>query len=132
MSYYNKMFEDIIIINIPLKGDSITPLYSKPQSGFADCYYCNEHMDGDIVRYHDHLNGNFKGYAHNKCNFQVRINFVPLYAYNSTNYDNHLSITKLAKKIRLKVFTKTDENYICIDMGHAKALISLSSSNHLA
>ena len=31
-------------------------------------------------------------------------------------------ITKLAKKIRLKVITKTDENYISIDMGYAKAL----------
>ena len=55
-----------------------------------------------------------------------------MYAYNSSNYDNHLFITKLAKKmaekhhgqspIRLKVLTKTDENYISIDMGYAKAL----------
>ena len=42
--------------------------------------------------------------------------------FSSTNYDNHLFITKLAKKIRLKILTKTDENYVCIDMGHAKAL----------
>ena len=47
---------------------------------------------------------------------------LPIYAFNSTNYDNHLFITKLAKKIRLKVLTKTDENYISIDMGYAKAL----------
>ena len=45
-----------------------------------------------------------------------------MYANNSSNYDNHLFITKLAKKIRLKVLTKTDENYISIDMGYAKAL----------
>ena len=45
-----------------------------------------------------------------------------MYAFTSTNYDNHLFITNLAKKIRLKVFPKTDENYICIEMGHAKAL----------
>ena len=49
-------------------------------------------------------------------------NFVPLFVYNSTNYNNHLYITKLAKKIRLKVLTKTDENYICFEKGHAKAL----------
>ena len=30
--------------HIPLKEDSITPLYSS-------CYYCNEYMDNDIVRY---------------------------------------------------------------------------------
>ena len=45
-----------------------------------------------------------------------------MYAFNSSNYDNHLFITRLAKKIRLKVLTKTDENYISIDMGYAKSL----------
>ena len=45
-----------------------------------------------------------------------------MYAFNSTNYDNHIFKTKLSKKIRLKVLTKTDENYFSIDMGYAKAL----------
>ena len=98
-----------------MKEDSITPLYSS-------CYYCNEQMDNDIVRDHDHLIGNFRAYAQNKCNLQAKNTSLPIYAYNSTNYDNHLFITKLANKIRLKVLTKTDENYICIDMGQAKAL----------
>ena len=115
MSYYKKLFREIFSINIPLKEDSITQLYTS-------CYYCNEYMDNNIVRDHDHLNGKFRGYAHNKCNLQANNNFVPIYAFNSTNYDNHLFITKLAKKIRLKVLTKTEENYNCIDMGHAKAL----------
>ena len=65
---------------------------------------------------------NFGGYAHNKCKLQAENNFVPMYAFNSTNYDNHLFIAILAKKIRLKVLTKTDENYISIDMVCAKAL----------
>ena len=97
-----------------MKEETITPLYSR-------CYYCNEEMNNDIVRYHDHLNGKFRGYAHNKCNLQAKNNFVPMYAFNSSKYDNHLFITKLAKKIRLKVLTKTDENYFSIDMGYAKA-----------
>ena len=86
------------------------------------CYYCKDYMNGDIVSDHDHLDGKFRGYAHSKCNLQAKKNFVPKYAFNSINYDNHLFITKLSKKIRLKVLTKTDENYIRIDMGHAKAL----------
>ena len=45
-----------------------------------------------------------------------------MYAFNFSNYDSHLFITKLAKKVGLKVLTKTDENYISIDMGYAKAL----------
>ena len=56
-------------------------------------------MDNDIVRNHDRLKGKLRGYAHNKCNLQVKNTFVPIYAYNSTYYDNHLIITKLAKKI---------------------------------
>ena len=113
MSYYDKLFKEIFSINIPLKGDSITPLH-------IECYYCNEDMSEDIVRDHDHLNGKYRGYAYNKCNHQSKYIFVPIYTFNSTNYDNHLFITKLAKKIRLKVLTKTDENYNCIDMSHAK------------
>ena len=115
VDYYKNLFKDIFSINIPLKEDSITPLYSR-------YHYCNENLGEDVVRNHDHLNGKFRGYAHNKCNLQAKNNFVPIYAFNSTNYDNHLFITKLAKKIRLKVLTKTDENYISIDIVNAKAL----------
>ena len=79
-------------------------------------------MGNHIVGDHDHLIGKFRGYAHNKRNLQANNTFVPIYAFNSTKYDNHLFITKPAKKIRLKVLTKTDENYFSIDMGYAKAL----------
>ena len=88
-----------------MKEDIITPLYSS-------CYYCNEKMD--TVRDYDHSNGKFRGYDHNKCNHRAKIDFVPIYAFNSTNYDNHLFIIKLAKKIRLEILAKIDENYICI------------------
>ena len=107
MSYYNKLFKDIFRINIPLKEETVTPLYSR-------CYYCKKEINNDIVRDHDHLNGKFRGYAHNKFNLQAKNAFVPIYALNSTNYDNHLFITKLAKKIRLKVLTKTDENILVL------------------
>ena len=84
--------------------------------------YCKEMLGNDCVRDHDHLNGNFRGYAHNKCNLHAKNTFVPMYAYNSSNYNNHLFITKLSKKVKLKVLCKTDENYISIDLGHTKAL----------
>ena len=59
---------------------------------------------------------------HNKWKLPARNNFVPIFAYTSTNYDNHLFITKRAKRIRIKVLTKSDSNCFCIDMGHAEAL----------
>ena len=95
MSYYNKLSEEIFSINIPLKADIITPLYSR-------CYYCNEDMGEDILRDHDHLNGEFRGYADNKFNLQSKNNFVPIYAFNSTNCDNHLFMTKPASRLDLK------------------------------
>ena len=92
VDYHNKLFNDIFGINIPMKEETITPLYSR-------CYYGNEEMNNDIVRDHDHLNGQFIGYAHNKCNLQAKNTIVPMYAFNTSNYDNYLFITKLAKKL---------------------------------
>ena len=81
VDHYNKLFEDIFSINIPLKKDTFIPLYT-------NCFYCNENLGEDVVRDHDHLNGKFRGYAHNKGNLQAKNTFVPMYAYNSSNYDN--------------------------------------------
>ena len=122
VDHYNKLYKDIFSINIPLKEDSITPSAKWFHRLYSRCYYCNENLGEDVVRDHDHLNGKFRGYAHNKCNLHAKNNCVPMYAFNFSNYDNHLFITKLAKKIRLEVLAKTDENYIGIDMGYAKAL----------
>ena len=102
-------------IKIPLKEGTITSLYT-------NCYYCNEEIRDEIARDHDQLNGEFIGYAHNKSNLQAKNFFVPMYAYYSSGYDNHLFITKLPEKIRMKVICKTDENYLSIDMGKNKAL----------
>ena len=106
VDYYNNLFKDIFSINIPLKEESITPSAKRFHPLYSRCYYCNENLGEDVVRDHDHLNGKFRGYAHNKCNLQAKNTFLPIYAFNSSNYDNHLFITKLAKKIRLKVLTK--------------------------
>ena len=98
---YNKLFEGLFEINFPLNEDTITPFTT-------ECFYCRENLGNDIDRNCDHLNGKFRGYAYNKCNLQAKNKFALIYAFNSTNYDNHLFITKLAKKIRLKISTKTD------------------------
>ena len=79
-------------------------------------------MGNDIVRGHNHLNGKFRSYGHSKCNLQAKNTFVPMFAYNSSNYDNHLSITKLAKEIKTQVSAKYDENHKSISMGCIKAL----------
>ena len=80
---YNKQFKEKIKINIPFKEETVTPLSDA-------CYYCKEELSDNCVRDHDHLNGIFRGYAYNKCTLQAKKTIVPMYAYNSSNYDNHL------------------------------------------
>ena len=40
IDYYNKLFKEILKVNIPLKEDTITQLYTS-------CHYCNEEMGDD-------------------------------------------------------------------------------------
>ena len=82
VDYYNKLFEDKFSINISLKEETITPLYSSNYLLlfnnyllFISNYYCNENLGEDIVRDHDHLNSKLRGYAHNKCNLQAKNKF---------------------------------------------------------
>ena len=108
--FYNKLLTDIFKINITFKEETVTELLNKR-------FYCNREIEKDCVGDNNHWNGVFRAYAQNKYNFQAQNSFVPLYAYNSSNYDNHLFKTKLAKDNRLKVLAKTYENFISIDPG---------------
>ena len=90
VDHYNKFFEDIFSINIPLKEYSITPSAKRFHRLYSRCHYCSVNLGEDVVRDHDHLNGKFRRYAHNKCNLQAKNTFVPIYAFNSSNYDDHL------------------------------------------
>ena len=78
VDYYNKLFKNNFSINIPLNEDTITPLTNM-------CYYFNGNFGEHVVRDHDHLNGKFRGYAHNKCDLQAKNTIVPIYAFNSSN-----------------------------------------------
>ena len=52
-----------------------------------------EKNDGDKVRDHCHLSGNYRGPAHSKCNIDVtqkQSNFIPFIIHNFSNYDCHL------------------------------------------
>ena len=46
---------------MPLKEEAVTP-------ETTSCYYCKGDLGNAYVKYHDHLNGVFRGYVHSKCN----------------------------------------------------------------
>jgi hypothetical protein len=97
-------FYDLLQTNIEL---TMTEDNEKQFQNSLNCYYCNKELEDDKVRDHDHLNGEYRGAAHNSCNLNVNkklkdLQFVPLYFYNGSNYDNHLIFKELYQSEELK------------------------------
>ena len=57
------------------------------------CWICdNDHVDNGVkVRYHCHITGKYRGYAHSDCNINLKLNHkIPVVFHNLKNYDSHL------------------------------------------
>ena len=67
----------------------------------TDCHVCEQPLEGDAVRDHCHISGNYRGAAHNACNLKLRINpqttVVPVVFHNLRGYDSHLLMQAMAK-----------------------------------
>ena len=60
------------------------------------CHICEKELDNDKVRDHCHLNGKYRGAAHNKCNLEYKVpKHYPIFFHNLSNYDAHLLIKSL-------------------------------------
>ena len=94
----------------------------------SKCFYCNEDLNDDKVRDHDHLTGKYRGAAHNDCNLKAKkIKFVPFFFHNGMRYDNHFFFVELIAWIKDKIIIipKTDEDYISFEFGCIRFLDSL-------
>lgn len=141
MIEYEIKFNKILNTN---KGMIMTPDDIEDFNFSDNCFYCNKafYSFETKVRDHDHLNGKYRGAAHNDCNLQAkRINFVPVIFHNLSGYDAHLFIKQLCHKIQeindeidelnkhrgkdvkkipkytMKMLAKTSENYISFQFG---------------
>lgn len=59
----------------------------------TNCYLCGLkfEIEGDKVRNHNHITGEFFGAAHRKCNLQFRkVEFIPVILDNLRGFDAHL------------------------------------------
>ena len=70
----------------------------------TNCFICDKPFDDDNdakVRDHDHINGEYRGAAHNSCNFKYskQVNFVPVIFHNLGGYDLHFILQVLGKYI---------------------------------
>jgi hypothetical protein len=65
-----------------------------------NCYLCEEEMmPSDKVLDHDHLNGDFLGVAHNRCNLARREQLkLTCFAHNFSGYDSHFLIRAINKQ----------------------------------
>ncbi|GFY77356.1 uncharacterized protein TNIN_5301 [Trichonephila inaurata madagascariensis] len=61
------------------------------------CSICENPLNGDAVRDHDHLTGAYRGAAHNSCNLNFKLaNSIPVVIHNLRNYDGHFLIQGIA------------------------------------
>ena len=102
------------------------PVPERPQEAQL-CWICagqfgiNREIEDDKVVDHCHYSGKFLGFAHPECNVKRKtINFIPVVAHNSSNYDLHhvcLYIHKFKPGCKIDVIPSADEKYITLTVG---------------
>ena len=98
------------------------------------CHICDKPLNGDKVKDHCHITGDYIGPAHYNCNIHRNYkNYkIPVFIHNCRGYDSHLIISNLVNfnDIKeLKVIPKTEEKYITFEFGKLKFVDSLSFMN---
>ena len=83
------------------------------------CWICKEKInnDKDKVRDHSHINGNYRGVAHNQGNSKLIIlKKLSVIFHNWEKYDGHIIFKELNNfdDIDIKVIAKTSEKYVSI------------------
>ncbi|XP_065196577.1 uncharacterized protein LOC135828072 [Sycon ciliatum] len=78
----------------------------------TNCWICEQQLDDDRVRDHDHVTGRFRGAAHSECNLKLQIHpahqVVPVFFHNLKGYDAHLLISHIGLT-PVTVVTVTDD-----------------------
>ena len=77
----------------------------------------------DSVRDHDHISGKYRGAAHNKCNFKLKLNPktmpIPVIFHNLKGYDGHLLMQAMARvQGEIKCIPTNTEKYISFSLGN--------------
>jgi hypothetical protein len=69
-----------------------------PPHPCATCHICGKTLGNSPVRDHDHISGEFLGWAHNVCNLKRREKMrLPVLAHNASGFDAHLIMKELSK-----------------------------------
>ena len=104
-----------------------------------ECWLCENPLEGEKVRDHDHLTGKYRGAAHNICNINCKqrlSSFIPIFFHKFSGYDCHLIFEELLteaynQNYNPTIIPKSLENYVSVQVGCLRFLDSyrfLSSS----
>ena len=85
----------------------------------------------DSVRDHDHMTGKYRGAAHNKCNFKLKLNPkttpIPVIFHKLKGYDGHLLMQAMARvRGEIKCIAKNTEKYISFSLGNLRFIDSVN------
>ena len=88
----------------------------------TQCWICLSPFGCEtIVLDHCHYSGKFLGYAHSQCNLKRRsINYTPVIAHNSSNYDLHhlcKNLHEFDADCKIEIVPLTDEKYLALSVG---------------
>ena len=82
------------------------------------CHVCDKALEGDSVRDHCHITGEYRGAAHNACNLKLRLNLsIPVVFQNLRGYDSHLLMQAIWKvEGRVSCIPNNTEKYISFSL----------------
>ena len=81
------------------------------------------------IRDHCHITGQYRGAAHNACNFKLRLNPkttpIPVVFHNLRGYDSHLLMQAISKvKGKVSCIPNNTEKYISFSLGQLRFIDS--------
>jgi hypothetical protein len=115
-----------------IKEMIITPKQEKEFQAATCCHICNGAFDEENfkVRDHDHINGLYRGCAHQSCNLNLsHKNFlIPVFFHNLKGFDGHLIIQGLRKLnfSKIRIIAQNFEKYMTFSFGQFRFLDSFA------
>jgi hypothetical protein len=110
----------------------ITPKQELEYQKCNECHICGGYITKkDIkVRDHDHINGLFRGCAHQSCNinFNHKDYKIPVFFHNLKGFDGHIIIQGLGRMNfkKINIIAQNFEKYMTISFGCLKFLDSFA------
>ena len=95
----------------------------------ATCHVCDKPLEGDSVRDHCHITGEYQRAAHNACNLKLRLDpkttSIPVVFHNLRGYDSNLLMQAISKvQGRVSFIPNNTEKYISFSLGQLRFIDS--------